>query len=493
MKINISDYYDVLNNNFVLVCTSNDIEKEAVNKVLTNRQNLEINMNTAGCSIGMLSDQFVVHLSGESGIGKERSISRLIIHFLGDTNIPNPAQVTLCGFCWGSPEKTKIGDILLSSRVISLNHQIVEGDKISFKENVTTSTIETHMLEKALLSINDNIVMGDIISLETLYASTEKRNQLLQKYPYIIGGEMEAFAFVPSTKNIPWLVVKSVSDNGDDAFDQSFQETAASLAASCLDGVIKAYIDNDFIMLNTSTAENLSLVHRLVGKTLKIPLEKLSDNNLNDYLNDVIGPQVEYKLNYYASSDDYDNRFVKHMCDLILEVVQNSIKYSGPSKIEVTFNEKNIIIDDGAEYSLTNLNGNRGGATSWRRVKQEYIDTNKLTYSLSKKKHKFNLTKVNENINRIISDCSVIIVKEKIGSSWISNKVLSYDDSCESVFVDDRQVRMQSRRNSLVVAVKQLIDSGKIVYVAVNDSEDAEQYYRLKLKPESLKILVRPK
>ena len=63
MKIQITDYYDVLNENYVLICTSNSLEKDAVNRLLSNRRELEVDMNTSGCSIGLLSNRFVIHLS----------------------------------------------------------------------------------------------------------------------------------------------------------------------------------------------------------------------------------------------------------------------------------------------------------------------------------------------------------------------------------------------------------------------------------------------
>lgn len=367
-----------------------------------------------------------------------------------------------------------------------MNSQKIEGDCVQFKENITTSSIQTDLISSDISACINQAVLGDIVSLETLYASTEKRDELLCKYPDVIGGEMEAFAFVPSMLHIPWLVVKSVSDNGDDDFNQDFQIEAAKLASEALDRVIGICVEKDLISLNTSTAENLALVDRLLGKSIKLPVENLTPNNLNDYLNDVIGPQIEYKLNYYVTSDEYDRRFVKHMCDLILEVVQNSIKYAESSNVVVTFNEKNIIVDDGGnDFELTSLKGERGGAKSWKRVKKNHIDTGSVEYVFHKKKHKFNLTKVNPHIKNIISNCSVTIIKEKVGSPWVSKSILSYDDACDAVFVDDRQVKMQSRRDSLVGAVRQLLESGKIVYVAVNDSEDAEQYIRLKIQPET--------
>ncbi|WP_053397293.1 MULTISPECIES: 5'-methylthioadenosine/S-adenosylhomocysteine nucleosidase family protein [Vibrio] len=493
MKIQITDYYDVLNENYILICTSNSVEKDAVNNLLTNRRELEVNLNTSGCSIGLLSNRFVIHLSGESGIGKVKSISRLIISFISNQKFPNPVQLILCGFCWGNPEKSKVGDTLVSSKVISLNSQKVEGDSVQFKDNVTTSSIQMDLISTDILASINNVVLGDIVSLETLYASTEKRDILLSGYSEVIGGEMEAFAFVPSMAHIPWLVVKSVSDNGDDDFNQDFQTEAAKLASNTVAKIVDICADNGLISLNTSTAENLMLVDRLLGKTIKLPIEELTPNNLNDYLNDVIGPQIEYKLNYYVTSDEYERSFVKHMCDLILEVIQNSIKYADSSKVEVTFNDKNIIIDDGgSDFELTALKGERGGATSWSRVNNNYIKEGKVEYVFQKKKHKFNLIKVNPSIRRIISNCSVAIIKDKIGSPWVSKSILSYDEKCDAVFVDDRQVKMQSRRNSLIKAVQQLLESGKVVYVAVNDNEDAEQYVRLKVQPELLKILVRP-
>lgn len=493
MKINIQDYYEVLSDNYVLICTSNSIEKEEVNRLLINKRELEINMDTTGCCIGLLADRFVVHLSGQSGIGKVTSIARLIISFIGNENIPNPAKVILAGFCWGNPNKVKINDLLISSSVLSLNSQKYTEENLEYKPTLTTSIIDMESISADIESRVCNSVIGEIISLETLYASTNKRDELLEAYPHVIGGEMEAFGFVPSLKDIPWLVVKAVSDDAGDEYDRSMQVCAAKISSESLSELINIFIDKLPIKLNTSTSKNLALVDRLLGKTLKLPMGKINPNNLNDYLNDVLGPQVEYKLNYYVTSEDYCREFVKYFCGLILEVVQNTIKHGGATNVEVTFNDKNIIINDnGNDYELTNLKGDRGGAFTWNKVKARFIYTHKVSYGYIKKKHKFSLTKINKNINHIINDCTAEIVRDKIGSPWISNSVLAFRDSCESVFVNDRQIMMQSRRNSMLLEVKQLIESGKRVYVAVNDKDDAEQYLNLQLAPDLLKILIRP-
>ena len=112
------------------------------------------------------------------------------------------------------------------------------------------------------------------------------------------------------------------------------------------------------------------------------------------------------------------------MCDLILEVVQNSIKYAESSNVVVTFNEKNIIVDDGGnDFELTSLKGERGGAKSWKRVKKNHIDTGSVEYVFHKKKHKFNLTKVNPHIKNIISKLLCNYYKRE---SWFPVGVKKY-------------------------------------------------------------------
>lgn len=100
MNIKLQSYFDALNNNYVLICTSNVNEKKAVNKIILHRCELVTNMTSLGCSIGLINGKFVIHLTGESGIEANISISRLIIEFIKRESNPNPRLILLSGFCW---------------------------------------------------------------------------------------------------------------------------------------------------------------------------------------------------------------------------------------------------------------------------------------------------------------------------------------------------------------------------------------------------------
>lgn len=492
MNIDFPNYFDVLNDAYTLIVTSNSKEKDAVNRIIQLRNNLEIHMSTKGCSIGMLQGEFVVHLTGTSGSVDELSVSRLIVEFLSRTNLPKPVIVFMVGFCWGNPKRTSIDDVVLCSHIISLNSRRFDGNHVTYKEIDYKSKISTDFLSDDLSQLLQSIVIGKLASLETFYSSTKERDALISQYPSLIGGEMEGFGFIPSVKDIPWLIIKSVADFGSDKVDRKKQVKAAQSAASVLPVITSLLLDRELIFFNNTSPSKLFLMDLLIGNTIKISRDSFNSDSLNDYLNDYIGPIIDYKLEFYLACDEYDKNFLRSFCDLILEVSQNSFKHGGATTVSITFDLKKIIIrDNGDDYDLNNLEGDRGGSEAWRRVKLDFISKEFVIYSFKKRSHYFNLIKANEMVRKVIKDCTASIVKNTVGSGFKPISILSYNENCDAIYFDDRNNRMRSRRNTLINEVEDLLIKGKIVYISVNDEYDSE-LYRSKLAnhSERLKILV---
>ena len=488
MKICIHHYFEALDNNYVLICTSNSLEKKAINERIEHRRELAVGIDSLGCCIGLINSRFVIHLSGESGFGRTKSVGRLVIHFINTAAIPKPAFVVLSGFCWGNPTKVGVDNIIISSDIISLNSDAYFQDKTEYKGSKFTSTISAEFLKGSIDS--ELAVVGELASLETLMASSDKRDNILDRYPSILGGEMEAFSFVPSLDSIPWLIVKAVSDFAGDDFERDGQNIAAKNAAVMVQSIIGLYVSEKHINLSTTSSDQLFLVDSLFGKSIKVTHNEVNPSNLNDYL-ESLGSLIKYKLSYYLIGDEYGAVFVKHFCSLILEVAQNAFKHGAATEVTITFEKERIFIqDNGNDYELSNLLGAKGGASSWSKVKSNYVDTDIVSYSFNKKKHKFNLLKLNEDIDRVIRDCTAKIATGRIGNGWGNNGVLSFSDTCEAVYVDDRKINMLSTRYSVIEDVRAIIDAGKIVFVSVSDNEDAEGYKALGFSPEKVKIMV---
>ena len=487
MKIKLQNHFDILDDNYVLICTSNKIEKDAVNRIINHRHELEANMNTLGCSIGLLNDKFVVHLTGESGMESDIAISRLVVEYISRERNPKPTLTVLSGFCWGNPDKVSSENVVICSDIISLNSDSYDQNGIRYKSTPYTSSINSSFIDGKI----ENTICGTMCSLETLIAQTSKRDEIITKFPHLLGGEMEGFGFIPSLKSLPWVIVKAVSDFASDDFNREKQIIAAARSASTVQNLLSFYESEGYINLNATSSKNLCLTHALYGKQIIVTNKEVNPSNLNDYI-DSLAPIIQYKLSYYLTGDEYGDSFIKYFGYLLLETVQNSFKHGGASRCVIHFDESSLYIqDDGNDFELSGLSSyqNTGGAFSWSKFKENFLDLGYVSYKFEKKKHKFKLIKANENITRIISECTASIVENAIGG-WANSQILSFKDDCESVYVDDRNVFIPSRRFSLVNEVKRIIESGRVVFVSVSDNENGTIYQSLGYGPDKLKIMV---
>ena len=119
--IHIRNHHKALDENYVLLLTSNKVERAAVNKVLQNVCDADIARNTRGCNIGQLGRRLALHVTGDSGISKELSVGRIATSLLSDPQFPKPILVLLVGFCWGNPAFANVGSVVVSTHVSSLN------------------------------------------------------------------------------------------------------------------------------------------------------------------------------------------------------------------------------------------------------------------------------------------------------------------------------------------------------------------------------------
>ncbi|APW65292.1 hypothetical protein LPB137_05230 [Poseidonibacter parvus] len=477
MDIFLPPFCDILNNNHILLASSNSKEKKAINDKLINKREFILNdTQNQKCYIGMLENTFIIHLTGSSGISATDSISRLIIEYISNDKLPIPAFAIIAGFCWGNPNNTKKGDILICNEIYSLNYRKVNAQGNNYKKLVFKSKFQIE--EDIVCSLNNQIKTGKMVSTEKLFSSTGKRDEIIKKYPDIVGGEMEGFGCIPNFQknSIPWLILKAVSDFGDNDYNMNIQAEMAQNAVNQITSIIQIIKDDNQIKLNLDN----DFVNILTGDVLEVTIDNILGDDLNDYLNDIIGPIIEQKLEIYYVEKDENNTFIRLFCDLILEVLQNAFKHAGAEKVRVNFFQTKItIIETGERHTFRNLEeleSGKGGFNAWRNIQEKFIDTNKVSYSSNKKKHEFKLDSLITYLKDLIENCKVSIIKSSIGSSLPAKKVIKYNNTCKEVYVDDTNVRMSSRRLALAREVKDLLDKGLKVYLLVNDDQNALMY-----------------
>ncbi len=473
MKIRLDNFQDTLTDNYILLLTSNSVEKDAVNKVLIPKTKIDLDLNDKGCYIGLIENNIVVHLSGTSGVTSHDSIGRLVIEFISGNEFPKPKFVLMVGFCWGNPHNTTSGQTIIANTVYSLNSNVIKEGKQQFKPHIFQSKFQRDFLESDCLN-------GAMVSLETLIVDVNYRNNIIEQYPIILGGEMEGFSYIPTltSKEIDWLIVKTVSDYADDDYTREFQKAAADKSALILPKLIKE-IEYELEDYNTSISLN-HLKNILRGEIISISRNEFAIESINDFLNDIIGPVVESKLQeyFYAIDETGDSTFVRCFCDLILEICQNSFKHGNSSEFKISFHSKTIILnDDGVDFDVSSIEGVRGGAKAWKNAYDIFIQKELVRYSHSRENlHKFHLEEVKDFLTNLRENCSVRIKPGTIGNIYSRYQILEYNENCTSVYLKDKNNRMTSRRISILEEVKSILEKGITVYLSVQNEYEAVEY-----------------
>lgn len=473
MKIKLENFKDKLSNNYFLLITSNSVEKEAVNEVLTSKIKVDIDLNCKGCYIGLFDSNIIIHLSGTSGVASEDSISRLVLEFICSNQFPKPLAVLMVGFCWGNPNNTTLGQTIIANIVYSLNSSTIKDNRLLFKQNIFQSKFKNDFLSA-------DCINGAIVSLETLIADDEYRNLITNQFPTILGGEMEGFGFIPTldSKEIPWLIIKTISDFANNQFNRETQKECAKSSARLIPKLIdELKVELEYKNLD----EQLEHLKNIIkGNSIHIKRNEFTEETLNDFLNDVIGPVLESKLQeyFYAVDNTGDSTFVRYFCDIILELSQNSFKHGESTEFDISFHTKTIILqDNGKDYDISQINGVRGGATAWKKIYDNFIQNGLVRYSHTKPNiYKFHLENIKEYLANLRAKCSVRIRPGTVGAIQSRYQILEYDTSCTSVYLKDSYNRMSSRRLSIIEEVRSLLEQGITVYLSVQNEYEAKEY-----------------
>lgn len=479
-------YRSALDNQYILILTSNSVEKQAVNNALSLKVRCSIERDTLGCKLGLVEGRFVLHVTGESGVSGSKSISRIAIEMLSRGDLPKPSAVLLVGFCWGNPNLVSVNQVIVSASVYSLNKQRATPQGQFFNEQCIQSDFSSQqelqtVLPRLLSAKGIQIIFGPLASMETRLEDDSYRNKILEKYPSILGGEMEAFGFLPSCKQ-PWLVIKAISDLGGDEFNSTEQEESAERAASILLPFLR--LANDMSLLPESKMDRSAdlLKDLLGGDAVAISEDDVTDESLNDYLNNICGPSIVCKLNRYSSDKEYGTQFSPDFTDLLLELMQNSLRHGKATYASVRISGDTIKYeDDGNTFDLVKINGSHGGANAFSYVRDKYLNRGvelKITNNQNGlgNIYWFKLLKVEKAIAKARVDCPIIVNENTIGRTLGNKNILEFDASCNELYLDLTQILMTSRRLTLFGELKHAISAGKSVFIACRSTNDVERY-----------------
>lgn len=174
---------------------------------------------------GKISNQEVVLV--ESGIGKvEAGITTE--HLITDFNVD---VVINSGSAGGIGQGLHVGDVVISSEtayhdVDARAFDYVYGQLPSKKPRFKASEKWGKALEKAGEQTGRNVKRGLIVSGDQFIASKDAIAKILHYFPEALSSEMEGAAVgqVATDHDVPYVVVRAMSDTGDEGAGVSFDE-----------------------------------------------------------------------------------------------------------------------------------------------------------------------------------------------------------------------------------------------------------------------------
>ncbi|MDE1223311.1 5'-methylthioadenosine/S-adenosylhomocysteine nucleosidase [Vibrio aestuarianus] len=211
--------------------------------ILKNAINNVQQVSKAGCTyfIGQIHGVDVILL--QSGIGK-------VAAAIGTTILLEeyqPDVVINTGSAGGFDASLTMGDVVISSEVRHHDADVtafgyemgqMAGQPAAFKADETLMNIA----EKALTQMEDkHAVRGLICTGDAFVCTAERQAFIRQHFPSVIAVEMEASAVAQTCHqfNVPFVVVRAISDVADKASPMSFDEFLPLAAQSSSEMVIK--------------------------------------------------------------------------------------------------------------------------------------------------------------------------------------------------------------------------------------------------------------
>ncbi|HGO5857275.1 TPA: 5'-methylthioadenosine/S-adenosylhomocysteine nucleosidase [Mannheimia haemolytica] len=200
----------------------------------------------AGCKIfeGKINNTRVALL--QSGIGK-------VAATLGTTlliQLTQPDMIINTGSAGGLDPDLNVGDILISTEV---RHHDVDVTAFGYEigqlpANPPAFSPNEQLVElaqKEAKKAGYNVVSGLICSGDTFINGNDKINQIRQNFPNVVAVEMEAAAIAQVCHgfNLPFVIVRAVSDVADKESHLSFEEFLP-LAAEKSSTIVLAMLNN---------------------------------------------------------------------------------------------------------------------------------------------------------------------------------------------------------------------------------------------------------
>lgn len=228
--------------NVFLFVTANDHERSAFKTKFVQHEEKYILGKTYYWGMFGKYPSAYIHID-EQGVTSPAAIP-LVGHLVNELH---PVAVVMVGIAFGADEQTqKIGDVLVSDKILPYDSQKLLENKTEYKE--TPKEVGFQLLNafrersEWVYHLNDNeqsiVFVGSILTGSILVNNYGYRAKLLNDFSYFkpIGGEMEAqgiYSICRLNGVVEWIIVKGICDWGykkDTPNKESNQKTAANAA-----------------------------------------------------------------------------------------------------------------------------------------------------------------------------------------------------------------------------------------------------------------------
>lgn len=490
----------VLDGYYALVVTTNDSERKAVRHMLNGDTQLSLSNARRRAYLGIVKNLPVLVLDGSGGFSDANAASRFAIEVLENPYLPRPALVVICGVCWGNPNKVKVGDVIVSPHVTSLNRSTLtsEGDVPTPYTYQSTLNFELNELDTLM-----GVKLGQLLSFESRVTSSPARERFLQDHPLALGGEMEGFAVIPTCaeKGIPWLLVKGVSDFAEDDCKRESQASVATSAARALRSIVcmqqSSHDDDDKTLI---AEQRLAFAHTLQGRDLILDRSNLDMNSLKESIEKNLLP-LRSRIDFYTSASAVSKNLPEHTAGLLLEYAMNAFGHTEASRAHIKIVPTGIeYSDDGPEYDIAGLTTERqqrGGSAAWIDFKNEYLDTAKVTWATldpdanAKNRFRIEIPVTHDGLRDAKAHCKAMI--DTRPASLRNGGAVQFHESCTEIFIDCENLVMRSRAFDICDELPALLAKELRVFIVV-DSPTIAQYIKEKFQHaiEEGKIVLLP-
>lgn len=461
-----------LHNSVILFVTSNSIERDALISALDDcgvkmkRRAIEL---LPRLRVGVLAGYPICLLSAERGSHGKASVGMLLPDVLQTLK---PQLVVLCGFCYSNPAKGDLHDVIISNKIVSLVDFIAKDGALAIRSQpileslvsdedlcvLVSSTSHAFAQDMKRRNLSSKFITGNVYSGEIFSEDAGFSNDLFKDDERAVGGDMEGqpVAAQCGQRNIPWVFVKSPSDNGSGTRGtRNAQMYSATVAAIASCKLIQEFINSKKLSVSSDLL-------KAIGDSGSEPTLDLFDETTVHELrgNRSYAGKIREFVNKCSLGATYDENFKSHLSAVLKEMAENSVKHGRSTRVQLRGGVLEIALDsDGTLFNpleeFPKMRASGGGQREFASFVKEYGTSGKSVVEVSwqaeqnKQSLVIKLTKETEDLRRSYF-CTLLLTQEDLRNYAFEFEPIVDLSNCRDVWIDAKNVYMSGSDGMLL-------------------------------------------